>query len=44
MISKKELMIRICQLEDNVNYILDKIEKKPKVKKTVKKVKKNENR
>lgn len=37
MIKKKELMIRICQLEQDVDYILEKLDKK--VKKTVKKVK-----
>ena len=37
MITKKELMIRICQLEQDVDYILEKLDKK--VKKTVKKVK-----
>lgn len=37
MIKKKELMVRICQLEQDVDYILEKLDKK--VKKTVKKVK-----
>lgn len=37
MIKKKEMMIRICQLEQDVDYILEKLDKK--VKKTVKKVK-----
>ena len=37
MIKEKELMIRICQLEQDVDYILEKLDKK--VKKTVKKVK-----
>lgn len=40
MISKKELLIRICELEADVEYILDKVESKTK--KTVKKVKKND--
>lgn len=39
MIKKKELMIRICQLEQDVDYILEKLDKK--VKKTVKKAKKD---
>ena len=40
MIRKKEMMIRICQLEADVDFILDQLENK--VKKTVKKVKKND--
>ena len=39
MIRKKELMVRICQLEQDVDYLLEKLEKKAK--KTVKKVKKD---
>ena len=39
MITKKEIMIRICQLEQNVDIILEKLVKKDK--KTVKKAKKN---
>lgn len=41
MISKKELMIRICQLEADVDMIIDQIENKTK-KKASKKVKKND--
>ena len=39
MISKKELMLRICDLEADVDYIMVKLE--DKAKKTVKKAKKN---
>lgn len=38
MISKRELMVRICELEAEVDYILDILEPK---KQTIKKVKKN---
>ena len=41
MITKRELMLRICDLEAEVDYLMMKLEDKPK-KKITKKVKKNE--
>ena len=42
MVTKRELMVRICQLEADVDFLYQALEdKKKKTKKTVKKVKKD---